>query len=436
MSCRSTRNRHDFVFFRLICKLRTRRATYAGRFKNRNTYMHIKKVSIQNLRSIRHFEMEFEQPAGWHVLIGDNGSGKTTILRGMAMAMMDIPHITVLKIIGKSYVAHHVDEAKIMMELQEYNNNPHNKDIVIQAENNNKPPILMSATFSKSESFSSSFGPFRRFTGSSQEWDVLYETDNKASAHLSLFREEVALTEAINWLVNLNYKRLEGNKEAKITLDSLKIFINDGQLLPHNAKITNISSNGVFLTDGNGQEVSVTELSDGFRSILSMTFEIIRQMVKHFGADEVFKSIKKGDIKIDVPGVVLIDEVDAHLHPTWQTEIGFWFTKYFPNIQFIVTTHSPLVCRACERGSIWRLAAPGSEGKSEEITGVEKDRLINGDILDAYGTNLFGQSPARAAKSNEKRKRLGQLNILHALGKINEQEEKERRKLQRTFTIE
>jgi len=117
-------------------------------------------------------------------------------------------------------------------------------------------------------------------------------------------------------------------------------------------------------------------------------------------------------------------------------EIGFWFTKYFPNIQFIVTTHSPLVCRACERGSIWRLAAPGSDGKSEEVKGVEKERLINGDILDAYGTNLFGQSPARAAKSNEKRKRLGQLNILHALGKIDEQEEKERRKLQRTFTTE
>ena len=47
-------------------------------------------------------------------------------------------------------------------------------------------------------------------------------------------------------------------------------------------------------------------------------------------------------------GVILIDEIDAHLHPAWQKRIGFWLKAHFPNIQFIVTTHSPFICQAAD----------------------------------------------------------------------------------------
>lgn len=45
--------------------------------------MYIQKVTIENIRSIDHFEMTFPNPAGWHVLIGDNGAGKSTILKAI-----------------------------------------------------------------------------------------------------------------------------------------------------------------------------------------------------------------------------------------------------------------------------------------------------------------------------------------------------------------
>jgi len=114
---------------------------------------------------------------------------------------------------------------------------------------------------------------------------------------------------------------------------------------------------------------------------------------------------------IDLPGVVLIDEIDAHLHPSWQTKIGQWFTRYFPKIQFIVSTHSPLICRAAENGSIWRLAAPGSDRPSEEITGTDRERLINGNILDAYGTEMFGANVSISEESNKKLNELADLNV-------------------------
>src|SRR5438132_1106565 len=62
----------------------------------------------------------------------------------------------------------------------------------------------------------------------------------------------------------------------------------------------------------------------------------------------------------DFPGVVLIDEVDSHLHPEWQRQIGFWLKRHFPKMQFIVTTHSPLICQAADVKGLFHLPAPGA----------------------------------------------------------------------------
>jgi hypothetical protein len=269
--------------------------------------------------------------------------------------------------------------------------------------------------------FSASYGPFRRFAGGNRDWDKVYFSQPKLGAHLSAFGEDVALTEALDWLINLHFKSLESihsnsSDGSAFIIQNLKKLINSKDFLPHCAEIESISSDGVFFKDGNGSIISVNQLSDGYRSILSMTFELIRQLVRVYGANDVFKNIKKDNLIIDLPGIVLIDEVDAHLHPTWQTRIGQWFTKYFPKMQFIVTTHSPLVCRASEKGSIWRLAAPGSEYKSGEVSSTDKNRLIYGNILDAYGTDVFGKSITISDEGNEKRNQLGELNIKSILG--------------------
>ena len=112
-------------------------------------------------------------------------------------------------------------------------------------------------------------------------------------------------------------------------------------------------------------------------------------MERVFGHDKIFDPADPS--KIIVPGVVLIDEIDAHLHPTWQRRIGFWFRKHFPNIQFIVTTHSPLICQAAEVGSVWHLPTPGSGEQLQQVTGDTLRRLIYGNVLEAYGTEVFGE---------------------------------------------
>ncbi|WP_437761125.1 AAA family ATPase [Sorangium sp. So ce281] len=158
-----------------------------------------------------------------------------------------------------------------------------------------------------------------------------------------------------------------------------------------------------------------------------MTFELIRQLAATYGGDAIFDA--KDPTKIIVPGVVLIDEIDAHLHPTWQRRVGRWFREHFPRIQFIVTTHSPLICQAAKPGSVFRLPRPGSEEKAGMVTGTELDRLLYGNVLDAYGTGAFGDVVTRSPEALELLERLATLNQKELAEGLSAKEKKEQRKL-------
>ena len=418
--------------------------------------MYIKHLKIENLKSISKFEMDFPKPAGWHVIIGDNGAGKSSVAMGIAfglngsnedvfkidwnafvknkqkrfeikfkMQLDDLDFKAIYKRIDESYHFHLLREkSKGTYWRGGISLFPHQINLWKQLQDQSSTNSIEFNTLSENEKtlatmqipnddlnigwFFAGFGPFRRFSGG--EYDKKLEISNpRASAVISLFDEKYTLSEVLNWLRELNYRKLEGNNKSKNTLKNLINFLNKGGLLPFGTKLTKVSSEGVFFKDGNGNEVEINQLSDGFRSILSLTFELIRLLIRFYDEEKVFKNFKNGDYTIDLSGVVIIDEIDAHLHPTWQTRVGQWFTKYFPQLQFIVTTHSPLICRAAENGSIWRLSAPGSEIPSGEITGADKDRLIYGNILDAYSTDVFGENLERSENGFTKLKRYSYL---------------------------
>lgn len=94
----------------------------------------------------------------------------------------------------------------------------------------------------------------------------------------------------------------------------------------------------------NGSECYLEELSSGFKSILSIVFMIV----------DWIEGINEGNAaKIEnATGTVLIDEIDAHLHPSWQATILESLRVLFPNIQFVVTTHSPNVIMSAKKGEV------------------------------------------------------------------------------------
>ena len=255
--------------------------------------------------------------------------------------------------------------------------------------------------------------------------DRLFVTHPWLAPHLSAFGEDIALRESLLWLQELEVKKLDKEEEAEAIQDAVVSFINDAGLLPNGAHIRGVTSERLEIVDGNGANVAVEEMSDGYRSILRLTLELMRLMFWAFGTQKALHGIDSSKGRIALPGVVAIDEIDAHLHPAWQARIGDWFLERFPEMQFFVTTHSPIICRAARRGSVWLLPVPGSGGEARRVVGTELDRLIDGNILDAYGTELFGEEVTRSEQSKEKLERLAHLNRKRMQTRLSGKEQQE-----------
>lgn len=421
--------------------------------------MYIRKVHIENIRSIATLDWEVPsgKEAGWHVVIGDNGSGKTTLLRAIALALVGASEAMALRENWKDWLRNGEKEGRIRLSLDFdprkdaaimfASSRPgswegteiffeiilsRSADGVVNLTSNSNGVDPSSPLWGRFPSgwFSAAYGPFRRFSGGDAESEKIFSSHSRLAAHLSIFGENIALTECVEWLKELKYKKLEKDPAGNL-LDRIVEFINQNGFLPHQARLTDVSSSGVFFVDGEGHRVPVEGLSDGYRSVLSMTFELIRQMARVYALDGLFD--QNGSSRIVAPGVVLIDEVDAHLHPTWQRSIGLWFRKHFPNLQFIVTTHSPLICQAADVGTVWRLPKPGSGESPEQITGVALNRLLYGNVLDAYGTELFGEDVTRSDESLKKLERLAELNRKELRGKLTAKEREEQTQLRATL---
>lgn len=114
----------------------------------------------------------------------------------------------------------------------------------------------------------------------------------------------------------------------------------------------------------NNQEFDFNQLSDGYSALLMIVAELIMQM-----------SGKGMRISYDMQGVVLIDEVETHLHIALQKEVMPYLCELFPNIQFIVTTHSPFVLSSLENAVVCDL-----EKKiiTEDLSACPYDALIEG----------------------------------------------------------
>jgi predicted ATP-binding protein involved in virulence len=141
----------------------------------------------------------------------------------------------------------------------------------------------------------------------------------------------------------------------------------------------------------------VSLLSDGVRAMVSMVADMAWRCAKlnpHFGEDAAQKT----------EGIVLIDEVDMHLHPGWQQRVIQSLTKTFPNIQFIVTTHSPQVLSTVPKECIRVLSEHNGEMIAEEPKAHSYGEPSN-DVLEA----IMGVDPQPPVAEKQSLDRLTEL---------------------------
>lgn len=97
------------------------------------------------------------------------------------------------------------------------------------------------------------------------------------------------------------------------------------------------------LTEGNTRPIPIQMASQGTLSVLAI-FGLIFRFLAQLSGDEASATQQRG--------IVVVDEIDAHLHPAWQQRIAALLRRHFPNVQFIVSAHSPLLVAGCSRGEV------------------------------------------------------------------------------------
>lgn len=127
--------------------------------------------------------------------------------------------------------------------------------------------------------------------------------------------------------------------------------------------------------DGSVRKDALGTMSDGYRNTLSMVADIAFRMA-------LLNPQLSSDV-LHAPGVVLIDEVDLHLHPLWQARILEDLLEIFPCVQFIVSTHAPMVISSVSRNRIRVMTSEGAFMPAEESYGLDANVVLTG-IMGAY----------------------------------------------------
>lgn len=342
--------------------------------------MKIHKISITNFKGIKCQSFRFNDK--FTVLIGENATGKTTVLDALAVALGSF-------FIGLDEVnsrAIRSDEVRLLAidgqprpqkpvaieafgEIDGKLIKPWKREI-LQKKTTNKDARSISDIARQKLKLSRQpknerdnievIFPLIAYHGTGRLWaeheNVKYQkqVEGTTKAYNNCLSAKSSSKDFLSWFKTQedNIKKFE-NPLERAHLNALKHTIMS--LIPDSRwedmafdyKIDGLV--GTY-TDQNGSKctLSYSQLSDGFRNIVGIAADLAYRCIQlnpHLGEQAVSRT----------PGVVLIDELDLHLHPNWQKTIVHDLKSAFPKIQFIATTHSPFIVQSLEADELINL---------------------------------------------------------------------------------
>lgn len=192
----------------------------------------------------------------------------------------------------------------------------------------------------------------------------------------SLFEEAYSLLPLSSWLPNLKHENIERYKQVAELINRVM-----GKDRYH---FTGDMEDNEYIFEKGGLRVPFPTLSDGYRAYLGWICDLLYHACMTCPA---------GCNLVDNHGIVMVDEIDLHIHPKWQINILPVLAKALPNIQFIVTSHSPLVVGSLEWINII-LMVPGKKQTSipkrikEGIHGLDADQILLTNFFDMRTTRV------------------------------------------------
>lgn len=404
--------------------------------------MYVSQLKLENIKGFsgaREVDLVFTRPdgshAGWTVIAGRNGSGKSTLLQAIALTLGGPHAVYAVMQEFDNWITRGWSWASSSVQLYsssgidfDYSGTRLRENFLDlslswdpQSVAAGTPDVLdgMWGPYS-ADWLCAAYGPFRRLTGATPK------KSSRVASISSLFNEDASLAEGVSWLIRQHLRALEGEPGADDLKKAALRLLSDG-LLPDGHKVDDVTSDGLWVTSG-GNRFPLREASDGYRTVIALVVDLLKQIHDAYGFLHM-----EGNAVVD-SGVVIIDEVDAHLHVSWQQRIGGWLKAHFPNIQFIVTTHSPYICQAADPGGLIRLPGPDEQLPPHVVDQDLYERVVYGSGDDAVLTELFGLDSPYSEQAERLRTRLVDLEVKVLGGAANEQEVREYKDLREKLT--
>ena len=330
--------------------------------------MWIEEFNLDNVKCFETRKLRFgskKEPYRWITLLGENGTGKSTVLQALGLLLAGPEGAIQLLPRPEGWVRTQNQPGKITVRLHQGENDPgqfggkkkerkvfqytfyvtgsqkltiNNKvftEPIITEDTNSRviPWLREHALLPKGKGwFGAGYGAFRRLTRVSRILVPSLQEPLRYTNFSTQFNENEPLEVFEQWMVYLEFKIGKNDELAKKQRDLGIAAIN--KLLRDNNRFDSIDANGRIWFCIGDAKVPTIALSDGFRSILALTGDLVWRLIEAF---------PDSSNPLEEEGVVLIDELDIHLHPTWQREISGLLQTTFPHLQFIMATHSPII---------------------------------------------------------------------------------------------
>ena len=384
--------------------------------------MYIDNLKLENFRTFKRTEINFVHPdqnfeqlklspprlRNVNLLLGNNGSGKTTLLKAIAIAAlgpaMEDANLPVYRLIRrepgrKNEASVAAPEARVEARFTTHEQDGHGT--------NRRPAVMEACAMVTPRGDSGEVERLRWTHPEEKKWQPIFSSENdafffvgygatrrvesqervdagarqvsslqRAQRIRSLFEEAYSLMPFPHWLPRLQEKNPGRFKQVQNLINHL--------LKGTGYQFTAERELGEYLFEKDGLKVPFPALSDGYRAYLGW----IGDLLYH-----VCQTCPSGKKLVENRGIVMVDEIDLHLHPRWQMTVLPTLARALPNIQFIVTSHSPLIVGSLEWMNII-LMSPGAQ-KSTKARRVEW--AVHGlDADQVLLTEFFGLSSTRA----------------------------------------
>lgn len=333
--------------------------------------MHLEKVTLKNYKAFDDLEIDL-QP-GINLLVGDNGAGKTSVLDGIAVALgglfVNVEGVSARNIMKDDVhmVVNAMGDASTTISYCE----PVSVGCVFKVDdkefNWSRIKEEMSSTHTKTDNKSASLWmkkitnqpdtnlPLLSFQSAARVWKVKRgdfgseakrRLDDRRCGYIGCLDQSMDVKAIQQWYMKQEHTAFVKGKSIR-EYENFKSIISDFMKeINELSEVPTVYYSRQFeelvYADQN-QEIAVSKLSAGYQSLLWMVMDLAYRVC--------ILNPELGD-KTEIQGVVLIDEIDMHLHPKWQWNIIKALSAAFPNVQFIITTHSPIVISSAKEANL------------------------------------------------------------------------------------